>query len=444
MSDEIHIPASELRGAIWDLGSCHDLEVGIDGPAGTGKTFGILYYIHNLLLIYPGAKWLITRMYNTDLAGSALATYRDDVLHPSERIQYFGGNKVEPASYRYPNGSRLLVSGLDRATKVKSLEVDGVYINEATECDVERVEFCRMRLRKGKMPFQQLIMDFNPDAPTHHLNARMNDGITTRLLSRHEDNPRYWDARANDWTEDGRSYVLGTLEGLTGVRKARYRYGLWVAAEGTVYEDSWDPKRNIIDPFPIPASWPRYMSVDFGYVNPFCAKWYAEDPDGGLICYREIYKTKTLVEDHAKVIKHVARWGQTGGDPLPRAIIADHDAEDRATLERHLSLMTTPAHKSVSDGIQAVQVRLRPSGNGKARLRYFRNCLVERDQELVKAKKPTCSAEEFDSYVWDERQGMKKGEAPVKKDDHGMDTDRYMIAYKDVKPSKVRYSSRVY
>lgn len=429
---DLHVPVAEhyLAEGIWH----HN----------TGKTFGILYYIHTLLLTYPGSKWLITRMYNTDLAGSAMATYRDDVIHPSERIQYFGGNKVEPASYRYPNGSRLLVSGLDRASKVKSLEVDGVYINEATECDVDRVEFCRMRLRKGKMPFQQLLMDFNPDAPTHHLNVRMNEGITTRLLSRHEDNPRYWDARANDWTEEGRRYVLGTLEGLTGVRKARYRHGLWVAAEGTVYEDSWDPKRSIIDPFPIPASWPRYMSLDFGYVNPFCAKWYAEEPDGGLICYREIYKTKVLVEDHCKEIRRVSRWGENGGDPLPRAVIADHDAEDRATFERHAGLTTMPAHKSVSDGIQAMQARLRPSGSSKARLRYFRNCLVERDKELVKAKKPTCTVEEYDSYIWDERQGMRRGEQPVKEGDHGLDSDRYMVAYKDLKPSKVKYSSRVY
>ena len=65
------IRAPELRGAVWQLGSCHDYEVGIDGPAGTGKTFGILYYIHLLLLKYQGAKALVTRRYNTDLAGSA-------------------------------------------------------------------------------------------------------------------------------------------------------------------------------------------------------------------------------------------------------------------------------------------------------------------------------------------------------------------------------------
>ena len=35
---ELIIKAPELRGAILELGRCHDTEVGIDGPAGTGKT----------------------------------------------------------------------------------------------------------------------------------------------------------------------------------------------------------------------------------------------------------------------------------------------------------------------------------------------------------------------------------------------------------------------
>lgn len=442
---EVVLPAHEIRGAIWKLGQCHDIEVGIDGPAGTGKTFGILYYIHTLLLKYPGAKFLVARKFNTDLAGSAMATYRDQVLHPEEKIPYFGGNKVEPACYRYPNGSRLIVNGLDKPGKVKSMEFDGIYINEATECALDDIEFCRMRLgRRGKIPWQQLIMDFNPDAPTHFLNERMNNGTTTRLISRHEDNPYFFDAKLQDWTEPGRHYIDDILGGLTGVRLARYRYGIWAAAEGTIYEDCFDRARNVIEPFPLPGEWPRYLVVDFGYVHPFVCKWYAVDPDGRLICYREIYKTKTLVEDHAKKIKQVARWGQQGGDPLPRAIICDHDAEDRATLEKHLGLITIPAIKNVSAGIQAVSSRLRPAGNGKPRLLYFNNALVERDQELALQKKPTCTIEEFDTYVWDTSNGARKGEQPKKEDDHGMDTDRYATAYFDLKPTSVRYSNRVY
>lgn len=437
LKQEVVIPAPEIRGAILELAKCHNAEVCIDGPAGTGKTFGILYYIHLLLLKYPGAKALIARKYAIDLAASVLSTYQEQILNPYERITYFGGSRAKPAAFNYPNGSMIILTGLDRPSRVKSLEVDLVYINEATECETEDIEFCRMRLRKGILPFQQVIMDTNPDAPTHHLNQRMQAEITTRILSRHEDNPRYWDNKKQEWTEEGKQYVLGILEGLTGVRYARYRLGLWAAAEGTVYEDAFDRAKNVIEPFPIPKDWPRYLSIDFGYSNPFVCKWYAQDPDGRFYMYREIYKTKTLVEDHAKQIKYISRWGQDNGDPLPREIICDHDAEGRGTFERHTGLYTKAAYKSVQEGIQAVASRLKPAGDGKPRLMYFSNALVERDQELARAKKPTSTIEEFDSYIWDT--SAKKGEVPKKENDHGMDADRYLIANFDCRQQAISF-----
>ncbi len=152
---ELRIPAPELRGAVLELGRCHDTEVGIDGPAGTGKTFGILFYIHIILQKYAGAKALVTRRYNTDLAGSAMATYQNDVLHESEGVRYFGGSRVKPPGYIYPNGSFLAVSGLDRPSRLKSFECDLIYINEATEIEIEHLEYARMRLRRGVVPWQQ-------------------------------------------------------------------------------------------------------------------------------------------------------------------------------------------------------------------------------------------------------------------------------------------------
>lgn len=439
---EVRIRAPEFRGGNFALGACRDLECLLDGPAGTGKTVAALFKVHMLLLMHPSAKALVARKTNTALAGSAIATYRE-MLDPREGVRYFGGNKIKPAAFEYPNGSIMIVNGLDKPDKVKSWEFDIVYINEATECTVEDIEFVRSRLRHGKIGYHQLIMDANPDAPTHWLNVRCNDGVTTRLLSRHEDNPRYFDIRLNDWTPEGREYIDGVLGGLTGVRLARLRHGIWAASEGSVYEGSWDRAKNVVKRFDVPPEWQRWMTLDFGFTHPFVCKWYAEDPDGRYYCYREIYYTKRLVEEHARQVKALSRWGEKDGDPLPRAIFADHDAEGRATFERHTGLITMPAHKAVNEGIQAMAARLRPAGDGKPRLMYFENCLVERDPELAKMKHPTCTIEEFDSYIWDTSAGQKRGEKPVKEFDHGMDSCRYLCA-RDIRPTDVRYSQRVY
>ena len=447
--EEVRIAAPEFRGAALELGRCTESEVCLDGPAGTGKTFACLFKIHMMLTLYPGAKALIARKSNIALAGSAMATYRD-LIRPEEGIRYFGGNKIKPAAFQYPNGSLLLVAGLDKPDKIKSYEFSLIYINEASEITVEDLETARSRLRYGKTPYHQLLLDTNPDAPTHWLNQRMIAGKTTRLVSRHEDNPRFFDLKTNDWTEEGRAYIFGVLGGLTGVRLARLRYGIWAAAEGTVYEDSWDRARNVIAPFPIKREWPRYLSIDFGYTNPFVCQWWAQDNDGRLFRYREIYKTKTLVEDHCQAIAEASGWYHLlpkghpkhankpaeWADPLPREIICDHDAEDRATFERHLRLYTTPAKKTISDGIQAVASRLKNAGDGKPRVYFLRDALVERDRELVARKKPTCTEEEFDTYVFKQgSDGFK--EEPVKEDDHGMDSTRYMAAHMDLVPHGV-------
>ena len=51
---------------------------------------------------------------------------RRELIDPREGIEYFGGNKVRPAAFMYPNGSTIEVTGLDRPDKVKSHEYDSL------------------------------------------------------------------------------------------------------------------------------------------------------------------------------------------------------------------------------------------------------------------------------------------------------------------------------
>src|SRR5438552_995247 len=55
----------------------------------------------------------------------------------------------------------------------------------------------------------------------------------------------------------------------------------------------------------------------------------------------------------------------------------------------------------------------------KPRLFLLRNSVVERDPVLDEDKKPQCTEEEMDAYVWDLGSGRKKGEVPLDKDNHG-------------------------
>jgi PBSX family phage terminase large subunit len=376
-------------------------------------------------LKYPGMRGLIVRKTAASLSTSALVTWNRFVIPEARRaglVTYYGGSPEEPPQYRYDNGSKIVIGGMDKASKIMSTEYDVIYVQEAVELTEDDWENLSTRKRYGRLPYQQLIADTNPSTPTHWLKARCDRGATTLLESRHEDNPLYYNDDGTR-TPEGDAYIGGVLDNLTGVRHARLRKGLWVAAEGMIYEE-FDPARHVIDPFEIPSDWTRYLAIDFGYTNPFVCQWWAEDPDGCLFMYREIYRTRRLVEQHSEDIRTF--WDR------PRQIICDHDAEGRATLELKLGQSTTKADKRVADGIQAVQARLKAE-----RLHLFSSCVVFRDPELVDAHKPASTIEELPGYVWAD---SKTKEQPVKQDDHGADAMRYLVAARDLGGrSRVRF-----
>src|SRR5580698_824246 len=438
-------------------GSCRALlgnrspEILLCGPAGTGKSRACLEKIHLLALSNPGMRGLIARKTATSLSSTALSTWNKFVIPEAtlnETVRYFGGSAAEPAAYRYRNGSQILVGGLDKVSKIMSSEYDVIYVQEATEITEDDWESLTTRLRNWKISFQQMIADCNPSHPTHWLNLRCQSGATLMLDTRHEDNPLLFNSDGT-LTERGTDYI-GKLDMLTGVRKLRLRYGRWAAAEGIIYEEfgsehildeisieviesgprsfeSYVDGRQKLDPFGIPLSWERVWSVDFGYTNPFVLQCWAVDPDDRIYLYREIYHTKRTVDQHASKIMMIVAPDGRWLEPQPTVIVCDHDAEGRAVLERELGMSTVNAHKSVLEGIDATQVRMRMAGDGKPRVFFLRNALVEEDPELKDCGKPTCTLEEIPGYVWTD----KEKEAPEKKDDHGADAMRYAVAQRD-------------
>ena len=434
-------------GTCVELFNSRDDQVLFAGPAGTGKSRACLEKLHLMAMLNPGMRGLIVRKTAVSLSSTALVTYEEHVAREhieSGEVKWFGGSPKEAASYRYKNGSRLVVGGMDKAMKIMSSEYDVVYVQEATELTENDWEAITTRLRNGKVSFQQIIADANPDVPTHWLKVRCNEGLTKYIQSRHEDNPTLYDQSTGELTRNGANY-MAKLDALTGVRLQRLRHGKWVAAEGLVYE-SFDPAIHLysrpsqhggtssMSDRP-PKDWPVYLSIDFGYTNPFVCQFWTKDQEDRLILYKEIYQTQGLVEDHAEAIKRELHRQK---DPRVRAVICDHDAEDRATLERHLGLGTIAAIKTVSDGIQAVQARLKLRGDGKPGLYICRDAIIKRDPLLKDAAKPQCTEEEIVGYIWDrgtakaQSDGKPPKEAPVKENDHGMDALRYLVAEVDL------------
>jgi len=453
------------RGGCKEVLEARGEEVLISGPAGTGKSRACLEKLYLACLLTPNTKALILRKTLASLGSTALDTWRKYVVKEAletGEVVYYGGSSEEPPQYRFKNGSRVVIGGLDKPTRIMSSEYDIVYVQEATEITVEDLEFIKTRLRNWVMTFQQLIMDCNPAGDKHWLKLRCNEGLCTLIESRHEDNPRLFELLPDGTyqvTNQGAKYI-NILDNLTGVRHKRLRLGLWVSAEGIVYEE-FDPAYHVLqwdfdaegNRLPLPADWTRYWVIDFGMTHPFVLKCYAEDPeDGCLYMYREIYHTNRTVFEHAQTILDIVcpeveiKWldhinrvervrvERQWIEPKPTAIICDWDAEGRRTFEKATGLGTQNAIKNVYEGINLHKERLkRDKGTGLARFYLMADALVERDQYLVDNLLPTCTQDEYPAYVWKVSADGRIQDEPVKRDDHGADTDRYMTCFKDFK-----------
>jgi PBSX family phage terminase large subunit len=398
-------------GGQLELLRCRDRQVLVEGPANTGKSRAVLEKVHAAATKYPTMRAAIVRRTRKSLTQSAMVTYEQKVIAPADSVQW----RTQEQEYRYPNGSRVVIAGLDNPEKLLSSEYDLIYVQEAIEVTEAGWEYLDSRLRNHVMPYQQILGCCNPSASYHWLNQRALRGRTTRIRVVHEDNPSI--------TEED----LQALRALSGIRRVRLYEGKWANAEGTVHP-GWNPEVHVVDR-EIPDEWTRFWAIDFGFTNPFVWQEWAEDGDGRLYLVRELYHTRRLVEDHAR---HILRL--TAESPAPSAIICDHDAEGRATLERYLQRATQGAHKAVQPGLQAVDARLQVAKDGLPRLFMCREALVERDFDLSSAHRPCSTEEEMDAYVWATSvDGRPQKEEPIKEHDHGNDAMRYIVAHRDLR-----------
>lgn len=374
--------ASELLGA---------------GPAGTGKTYTICWRLHVMAMRYPGSRILMTRKDLESLKPAALTTYVNGVQPYIYGVETFGGNKFTPAEFRYPNGSVIQVTGLDRAEKVKSAEYDVIYVNESTEIPESTAEMLTSRLRNNVMPYQQLIMDCNPAGPRHWLRQRCHAGKTQMVESTHKDNPAYWDAREGKWTAFGEQYVNNVLANLSGVTRARLFDGVWAAAEGLVYPE-FNPAQHVreIDT----NGWRTVLGVDVGSKNPTVILVAHVSGDGRIHISRELYRREMSASDITAAIEQFAV------EHDPDAVYIDPSAKGYIEDLHRAGVNAVPAVNDILVGIQRVHAQFQTG------LTFDPEC--------------TNTIDEMGMYAYPENPKVET-DKPIKDNDHAADALRYLV-----------------
>lgn len=413
------------RGGAAELWYAKDRELLIEGPAGTGKSRACLEKLHRAAGKYAGMRGLIIRKTRASCTESVLVTFESKVL-PEGHAVLGAMDRAHRARYTYPNGSEIVVGGMDLVSRIMSTEFDMILVPEATELTEEEAETLTTRLRNGVMSYQQIIFDANPGPPSHWLNRRAATGKTRRILSRHEDNPTVTPG------------YLDTLRALTGARRARLYEGRWAAQEGLVY--TFDPavhecsraallRWGIITDVPELTLNPARLSaiwggLDWGFTNPGVLWVAALDKDGRAFLVHEVYESQHTIDwwlGRGRTVQARFSVGEWVADPSEPAYIK--------AWERAVSRRITPAENDIAPGISLVQERLKVAGDGRPRLYLYADALAARDPVLMEKKRPIATREEFDSYHWPkDAAGREIKEVPVKEDDHGLDTVRYLTA----------------
>lgn len=386
----------------------------LTGAAGGGKSQLAAEKVHAYLKHYAGATGLMMRKAR-EYATKSLVPMMQSVIGEDTSVKL----KKSDGYFEYSNGSRLYWGGMKdqsqrealRSIRGKNGEPDIIWLEEANAFTRQDYDEASARLRGHTTAWTQMILTTNPDIPQHWIYTDLMLGGGAKVY--------YSSAKDNPSLPNG---YFDRLNNLVGVLRDRLRDGKWVRAEGVVY-DEFEPSTHLIDWFEPPKEWDRVVGIDFGYTNPFVCQWWAIDPDGRIYLYREIYVTRRLVEDLTPIILNYSKGERIIG------YVSDHDAEDRATMERH-GIGTFPAQKDVQAGIQAVKNRLKVQPDGKPRMYIMRGALVEMDDKIDGV--PQGLEGEITAYSWQPpKDGKALKEEPVKMYDHSCDTARYVVMHLD-------------
>lgn len=318
-------------------------------------------------------------------------------------------------------GKRVSVLGANdarSALKVQGMTVAGAYGDEITTWFVD---FFKMLLGRMSPPGAQFFGTTNPDNPQHWLKTEYIDRANAGDLP----NWRIFHFRLEDNDTLTAEYVESIKREYTGLWYKRYIEGLWVSAEGAIYQD-WDEGRHVI-PW---AEMPRIARVlavgmDYGTTNATAAVLLGitdeRDEHGRrtprLILMDEWGWDSRQTMQRLSDVKLAARFIDwlTGTvhapydlDLTPEYIFLDPSAASmhEALHERHITAWD--ADNEVGAGIADI-----------ASLLATRRMLVtDRCRQTIR---------ETPGYVWDEKATKNGEDKPVKDDDHWLDAWRYAV-----------------
>lgn len=364
------------------------------GAVRSGKSFASLLALIMFCKDAPAGDFAII--------GKSITSIKRNILGPlkqllGDRFQYYLG-KSEANLF---NRTIHLVGANDERAehKIRGMTIIGAYVDEITIIPETVFQMLKSRL---SLPGARLYGTTNPDSPFHWFKEKFIDIMPPETL-------KLWNFTLDDNPSLDAAFVASIKKEYVGLWYDRYIAGLWVLAEGTVY-DFFDTKLHVIATPPCAADY-YVLGIDYGTHNP-CAF--------ALIGYSsKSYPTKWLEKEYYYDSKKELRQKSDTeyADDLikfatgynVRAIYIDPSALSfKVELMRKGFGGLIDAENEVLDGIRYHGMQL---SNGS-----FKICAG-------------CSnaIQEYGTYRWNTKASSRGEDEVFKANDHLMDAIRYVM-----------------
>lgn len=371
-----------------------------DGAIRSGKTMCMsMTYITWSMENFDGENFII--------AGKTVGSCRRNVITPLKKMIASLGYVVEDhRSDNYltirKNGKEnyyYVFGGKDEASQdlVQGITAAGAFFDEVA---LMPESFVNQATGRCSVDGSKFWFNCNPESPYHWFKLNWLDKADEKnLLHLHftmDDNPSLSEKIKNRY----RSMY-------SGVFFKRYILGLWVMAEGVIY-DMFDLDKHVVDPADIPAIQTNsyYVSCDYGTQNATVFHLWGKGIDGVWYCIREYYysgRDAAVQKTDTEYADDLEKWLD---GIKPQKIVVDPSAASFIAELKKRKFSIKKAKNDVLDGI-----------------RFFASLLMNCSVKFSSECKMTLR--EFSSYVWDAKASKHGEDKPVKVFDHAMDSIRY-------------------
>ena len=231
---------------------------------------------------------------------------------------------------------------------------------------------------------------------------------------------------------------IASLGMMPEAEKKALLYGDWDSFSGQVFNEwrndpaHYDDRKwtHVVNPFPVPDTWPVYRGLDWGYAKPFSVGWYAVAPGGCLYRIRELYGStgenntgvKWTPEKCAEKIYEIEHEdpnlkNRTIYGVADSAIFASDSGVPIVEAFENTGIYFDKASKMRIDGKMQCHYRLAFDIDGEAMFYVFNTC-----KHFIRC---------IPSLVYDE---TNVEDVDTKQEDHNYDEWRYICMSRPIEP----------